>query len=109
MAATSPWNRRQFLEVSGLTVAAATFGGLRERAGKGTTGAPKPPAGGVRGNLEEPSTKISGSLSILLWSHFVPSADTWFDSFAKDSGQRWESTCGVDHIALADVPAQSNT
>jgi multiple sugar transport system substrate-binding protein len=56
--------------------------------------------------FSEPSTKLSGSLSILLWSHFVPSADTWFDQFAKDWGKKVGVDVRVDHINVADVPAQ---
>jgi multiple sugar transport system substrate-binding protein len=76
----------------------------------GTPGS-KPTGGNSAGGIpsatfSEPSTKLSGSLSILLWSHFVPSADTWFDQFAKDWGQKVGVDVRVDHINVADVPAQ---
>ncbi len=54
----------------------------------------------------EPSTKLSGELSILLWSHFVPSTDTWFDKMAKDWGDKVGVKVRVDHISVADVPAR---
>jgi ABC-type glycerol-3-phosphate transport system substrate-binding protein len=108
MAALGPWNRRQFLEVSGLAAATAALAGCASE--PGTSGPSKAPAGESGGapkeTFEEPSTKISGTLSILLWSHFVPSADTWFDKFAKDWGKKVGVDVKVDHIALADVPAQ---
>ena len=49
---------------------------------------------------------ISGtSLSILLWSHFVPLHDVWFDQFVKEWGEANGVTTQVDHINTADVPA----
>jgi len=53
-----------------------------------------------------PSVDISGtSLNILLWSHFVPVFDTWFDQFVTDWGTANGVTTKVDHINTADVPA----
>jgi len=49
---------------------------------------------------------ISGtSLSILMWSHFVPRHDEWFDKFVAEWGQANGVTTKVDHINTADVPA----
>lgn len=52
----------------------------------------------------EPATKLSGSMSILLWSHFVPAHDKWFDPFVKDWASRVGITATVDHINTAEVP-----
>jgi multiple sugar transport system substrate-binding protein len=54
-----------------------------------------------------PSTKLSGSLKILQWSHFVPRYDTWFDPFAKEWGNHVGVDVTVDHIGLADIPAHT--
>ena len=56
---------------------------------------------------QTPTTaNISGtSLSILLWSHFVPRHDEWFDKFVTEWGQANGVTTHVDHINTADVPA----
>src|SRR5262245_46977935 len=56
---------------------------------------------------QTPTAKdISGtSLSILLWSHFVPRHDEWFDKFVAEWGQANGVTTKVDHINTADVPA----
>ena len=56
---------------------------------------------------QTPTTKdISGtSLSILLWSHFVPRHDEWFDKFVTEWGEANGVTTKVDHINTADVPA----
>lgn len=44
---------------------------------------------------------------ILLWSHFVPKYDTWFDGWAKDWGKKNSVTVTVDHINQADLPAKT--
>jgi multiple sugar transport system substrate-binding protein len=54
----------------------------------------------------EPAKKLSGSLSILLWSHFVPAHDTWFDPFVKDWAQRVGINVTIDHINNAEVPGR---
>ena len=54
----------------------------------------------------EPATKLSGAMSILLWSHFVPAHDTWFDPFVKDWAQRVGITVTIDHINNAEVPGR---
>ncbi|GAB3451238.1 ABC transporter substrate-binding protein [Actinophytocola sediminis] len=54
----------------------------------------------------EPSTKLSGDLKILLWSHFVPSHDTWFDKFAQDWGKRVGVNVVVDHVDQAQIPTR---
>ena len=100
------WSRREFLEVSGLALVASALAGCASEPGGSTAGS-SPPAGGEPSpTFLEPDTTLSGSLSILLWSHFVPSADTWFDTFAKDWGDKVGVDVRIDHIALADVPAQ---
>jgi ABC-type glycerol-3-phosphate transport system substrate-binding protein len=85
----TPHSRRYFIGSMGAAAAgAAAFPGhLRA----GTT---EPPSG--EGEPEEvftePTTALSGDLSILLWSHFVPSHDEWFTPFA----QRWGEQVGVN-------------
>ncbi|CAN5702439.1 hypothetical protein BH18ACT6_BH18ACT6_11140 [soil metagenome] len=53
----------------------------------------------------EPREALSGELRILLWSHFVPAHDTWFDPFVQEWGEQVGVNVTVDHIAVADVPA----
>jgi multiple sugar transport system substrate-binding protein len=50
---------------------------------------------------------LSGSLTMLQWSHFVPAYDKWFDQWADDWGKKNNVQVKVDHIALADLPARS--
>jgi hypothetical protein len=48
-----------------------------------------------------------GTLKILLWAHFVPRYDTWFDPWAKMWGTKNGVTVIVDHINQADLPART--
>ncbi|MFN2496793.1 MAG: ABC transporter substrate-binding protein [Pseudonocardiaceae bacterium] len=111
MTVHNPWNRRRFLQASGL--AGLGLAGLGMAAGCASE-----PGGGPGGGtpaaepapsttFTEPASKLSGSLSILLWSHFVPSHDTrWFDEFARQWGKQVGVDVTVDHIAAADIPAR---
>src|SRR5690606_31747164 len=56
-------------------------------------------------SFREPTQSISGELNILLWSHFVPAHDSWFDPFAKAWGEQVGVTVNIDHINTAEVPA----
>jgi ABC-type glycerol-3-phosphate transport system substrate-binding protein len=71
-----------------------------------TTAAPEEVGAPATTVLEEPASSLSGALRILMWSHFVPSHDEWFDGFARDWGQAVGVNVTVDHINTADVPGQ---
>jgi multiple sugar transport system substrate-binding protein len=60
--------------------------------------------GGPEISFVEPREALSGELNILLWSHFVPAHDTWFDEFARAWGEQVGVTVNIDHINTADVP-----
>lgn len=100
---SSPRTRREVLRNSGLIVlgsALASACAAEETAPSGSaTGAPKE-------TFAEPASKLSGSLKILLWSHFVPSHDKWFDKFAKQWGEKVGVEVTVDHIDTAQVPTR---
>ncbi len=92
---TRPASRRRLLGGAGasaLIAAATPFG--RTGAGAVTL-------------RQTPTTRdISGTnLSILMWSHFVPLHDVWFDAFVAEWGEANGVTTSVDHINTADVPA----
>ncbi len=89
--------RRQFLRAAGLTALAACAPG-------GEPEAPPPPA--PEGTFTEPTGRLSGELKILLWSHFVPSHDDWFDPFAREWGEQVGVDVRVDHINNAEIPAR---
>ena len=95
-------SRRAFLQATSLVVAGAAgaCGG-----GSGGNG-PQAAGPGPATTFEPPSTKLSGTLKVLMWSHFVPRHDTWFDPFAKDWGNKVGVNVSVDHINNADIPVR---
>ena len=99
--------RRDVLRTAGaLALGAMAAGPLaacasEEDAGPG--GPAAPPTGAPTETFIAPTRKLSGELSILLWSHFVPSHDTWFDKFASDWAQKVGITVKVDHIDQAQI------
>jgi multiple sugar transport system substrate-binding protein len=101
--------RRRFL--GGVAVGAvapqllAACGG-DEEASSPTTAAPEEVGAPETTVLEQPASQLSGDLRILMWSHFVPSHDEWFDAFARDWGQEVGVNVTVDHINTAEVPGQ---
>ncbi|MGH3443554.1 MAG: ABC transporter substrate-binding protein [Nitriliruptorales bacterium] len=83
-------------------LAAACGGGDAEPGAEPTVGGASPP----ETETTEPATQLSGDLRILVWSHFVPAHDDWFDPFAQDWGEEVGVNVTVDHINVADVPAR---
>jgi ABC-type glycerol-3-phosphate transport system substrate-binding protein len=53
------------------------------------------------------SSTSNGTIKILLWSHFVPRYDSWYDPWAKKWGQQNGVNVIVDHINQADLPART--
>ena len=103
-------SRRTFVEAAAAAALLAACGRSNNQAAPTTTS-----PGGTTGTtvgepketrFTEPATKLSGSLSILLWSHFVPAHDKWFDPFVKDWAQRVGITATIDHINNAEVPSR---
>lgn len=91
-------SRRRFLQGVSLAAVAAACG---DTGGGGEAASPGPETTPV-----EPTQKLSGDLRILMWSHFVPAHDEWFDPFAKEWGERVGVNVTVDHINVADIPAR---
>jgi len=109
-------SRRRFLYTAGLAAAVAACGPsnnpetTEEQTGGATAASPaaSPAATAAAPDevFSEPSTSLSGDLSILLWSHFVPQHDSWFDPFVKAWGEQVGVNATVDHINTAEVPAR---
>jgi ABC-type glycerol-3-phosphate transport system substrate-binding protein len=101
--------RREFLYLSGAALVAAACG--NGTSATTATGSPtsttlaEGPGEGPEVSFVEPSQSLDGELKILMWSHFVPAHDTWFDPFAQQWGEQVGVDVTVDHIAVADVPA----
>ncbi|MDQ3979822.1 MAG: extracellular solute-binding protein [Actinomycetota bacterium] len=92
-------SRRRFLKyTAGIAVLSACGTGDDDDRGSGATG--------VTTSIVEPTRRLSGDLSILVWSHFVPRYDQWFDPFAQNWGRQVGVNVTIDHVALADLPAR---
>jgi multiple sugar transport system substrate-binding protein len=104
--------RREFLRGAGaLATGAALAGPLQACARQDGAPAPGPTPEANKGSVPvefatEPTRKLSGSLRILLWNHFVPSHDQWFDRFVKDWGTRVGVEVIVEHIDQAQIPGR---
>ena len=80
-------SRRRFLTVTGAGVAGASLLTM--------FGARQAPA------------QIKGtSLRMLIWSHYVPAYDVWFDDFTKKWGEKNGVNVRVDHIPHLELPAR---
>ena len=100
-----PQSRRRFLKLAGtVALGAAAAGCASEPEGPAGQGAATGPA--PTSVFNESASRLSGDLKLLLWSHFVPSHDQWFDQFAKDWGKQVGVNVSVDHIDNAQVPTR---
>ena len=97
--------RRRFLQASGLVALGGALAACGGDSGGG--GAPEPTQAAPSGTFTEPRTPLSGALSILMWSHFVPAHDTWFDPWVQEWGSRVGVDVTVDHINYAELPART--
>ncbi|MFI7063971.1 ABC transporter substrate-binding protein [Kribbella sp. NPDC050124] len=95
-------SRRSLLWLTAVAAGAAACGDAGDDAGppEATVPAPSP-------TMTSPSAKLSGDLKILLWSHFVPSHDAWFDPFAKNWGKEVGVNVTVDHINNTEIVART--
>jgi ABC-type glycerol-3-phosphate transport system substrate-binding protein len=93
--------RRTFLQGTAAAIILAGCGGDEEEATQQQVTGKAPGA-----KFQEPASKLSGSLKILLWSHFVPRHDKWFDKFATDWGKKVGVDVTVDHIEVTAIPAR---
>jgi multiple sugar transport system substrate-binding protein len=95
-------SRRSLLWLTAVAAGAAACGDAGDDAGppEATVPAPSP-------TMASPTSKLSGDLRILLWSHFVPSHDAWFDPFAKNWGKEVGVNVTVDHINNTEIVART--
>jgi ABC-type glycerol-3-phosphate transport system substrate-binding protein len=95
-------SRRSLLWLTAIATTAAACGDAGDDAGppEATVPAPSP-------TMASPTSKLSGDLKILLWSHFVPSHDAWFDPFAKNWGKEVGVNVTVDHINNTEIVART--
>jgi multiple sugar transport system substrate-binding protein len=69
-----------------------------------TAAATQAQAAGQTGPL--PVAKKGSTISILLWSHFVPAYDDWLTQFGNDWGSKNGVTVKIDHVSTNDLPAR---
>ncbi len=94
--------RRELLWMAAAATLLSGCGGGDEAGGPPTAAEPAPSP-----TFTSPSVKLSGDLKILMWSHFVPSHDKWFDPFAKDWGKQVGVNVTVDHINNTEIVART--
>src|SRR5918997_2465014 len=99
-------SRRRFLQVAGATMVGAAVAGCEsgEQSVQPTVASDVPTPSPT---FTEPTRNLSGDLKILLWSHFVPAADQWFDPFVQEWGKQVGVNVTVDHINQAEIPART--
>jgi multiple sugar transport system substrate-binding protein len=85
---------------AGASPAASPAGSPVAAASPGAGAAAKPNTGPA------PVAKQGSTLSILLWSHFVPAYDDWLDKFASDWGSKNGVQVKIDHVRNLDLPAR---
>jgi multiple sugar transport system substrate-binding protein len=80
-------SRRRFLEIGGAGVAAASLLTMLD--------------------ARQAPAQIKGTnLRMLLWSHYVPAYDVWFDKFTKEWGDKTGVKVRVDHMPHLELPAR---
>jgi ABC-type glycerol-3-phosphate transport system substrate-binding protein len=100
-------SRRRLLQLAGAGLVGAAVAGCQagEEAVQPTVAADVPTPSAT---FTEPTRKLSGDLKILLWSHFVPAHDQWFDPFVPEWGKQVGVNVTVDHINQAEIPARTS-
>src|SRR5260370_9927073 len=85
--ASTSVSRRRFLEIGGAGVAAGSLLTMLD--------------------ARQAPAQIKGTnLRMLLWSHYVPAYDVWFDKFTKEWGDKTGVKVRVDHIPPLALPAR---
>jgi multiple sugar transport system substrate-binding protein len=55
---------------------------------------------------QAPAQLRGTTLRMVMWSHFVPAYDQWFDKFARDWGEKNGVRVMVDHIPNLELPSR---
>jgi multiple sugar transport system substrate-binding protein len=95
-------SRRRFIQGASLAALAAACGRGQQEVSTQQT----PAAAAPSEVFNEPSRQLSGDLRLLMWSHFVPAHDEWFDDWAREWGEQVGVTVSVDHIDVTQIPAR---
>jgi maltose-binding protein MalE len=95
-------SRRRFIQGASLAALAAACGRAEQEVSTQQT----PAAAAPSPVFNEPSRQLSGDLRLLMWSHFVPAHDEWFDDWAREWGEQVGVNVTVDHIDVTQIPAR---
>jgi ABC-type glycerol-3-phosphate transport system substrate-binding protein len=96
-------SRRKLFRTTGAAAIGATLGSAAACASEEDPAPTGNPDEAPDESFTEPTTPLSGELKILLWSHFVPSHDEWFDRFTNDWAEQVGITVAIDHIDQAEI------
>ncbi|MBW3615418.1 MAG: extracellular solute-binding protein, partial [Actinobacteria bacterium] len=99
-------SRRQFMQGAAAMAVFAACGSDDNGAAPSPQDVAQAAGAPTETTFREPSSKLGGQLSILLWSHFVPNHDQWFDPFAKAWGAKTGVNVTIDHINNAEIPGR---
>lgn len=103
-----PLTRRQLLRMAGTSALGATIAACAPESDAEPGASPIGSANAVpTPTFTEPQKKLSGELKILLWNHFVPNHDIWFDKFVEEWGKQVGVNVVVDHIESGLVPPRT--
>lgn len=81
--------------------ASAPTGGATTAAGSPATGATT--GGDPNVKYAGPQIEKGGTLKVLMWAHYVPAYDEYFDKWATDWGKKNGLTVTVDHVPTGTV------
>ena len=100
-------SRRQLLKGAAAAAAVPIVAACVGNSTSPSTSAPAAATSTTAAAATATAAKLSGKLSIVQWSHFVPAYDVFFDKWAKDWGTKNGVEVSVDHIGIADLPARA--
>jgi multiple sugar transport system substrate-binding protein len=104
--AVQPVPRRGFLRTAGIGLGAMAAGSLIACGDDDKPAATTGQQAGTQAAGQQAPAKLSGNMTILVWSHFVPAFDKWFDEFAAKWGEANDVKVRVDHIPHLELPAR---
>ena len=96
-------SRREVLRFAAIAALGATAAACASEESNKPSGPGARPGEAPKEVFTQPATRLSGDLRILLWSHFVPTHDQWFDKFARDWGSKTGVNVIIDHVDQAQI------
>jgi multiple sugar transport system substrate-binding protein len=108
-ASTSSSSTTAAATSSSASSASTTQASAGAASGGSTSAASSSAASGAGTNYTPPAISAGNhSLTFLMWSHFVPAYDDYFDKYAKDWGAKNKVSVTVDHIPTNTIFQRSS-